>query len=134
MTVEELKSLITVEDIKSHIPKDVLESVTFSSSSLGIDDTVIERAIDISVRKLFIKLRKCGKSNLIDDEKEIAKLYLLKDAIYQLYAMNETENISADKLQEARQILKDWLGDCGNEEPKKITTIKVVRYEGKFPF
>jgi RecB family endonuclease NucS len=48
--------------------------------------------------------------------------------------MNETEKVSADKLQEARQILKDWLGDCGNEEPKKITTIKVVRYERNFPF
>lgn len=134
MTVEELRSLITVEDIKNHTPKDILESVTFNSNSLGIDDTVIERAIDIAVRKLFIKLRKCGKSNLTDDEKEIAKLYLLKDAIYQLYAMNETENISSDKLQEARQILKDWLGDCGNEEPKKITTIKVVRHERNSSF
>jgi len=134
MTVEELKSLITVGNIKSHIPKDVLESVTFSSSSLGIDDTVIERAIDISVRKLFIKLRKCGKSNLTDDEKEIAKLYLLKDAIYQLYAMNETENISADKLQEARQILKDWLGDCGKEEPKRTISVTVVQYESKEKF
>ncbi|WP_456456435.1 hypothetical protein [Thermovibrio sp.] len=134
MTIEELKSLITVEEVKNYTPEDILESVTFNSESFGIDETVIERAIDVAVRKLFIKLKKCGKLDLTDDEKEIAKLYLLKDAIYQLYAMNETENISADKLQEARQILKDWLGDCGNEEPKKITTIKVVRHERNFPF
>ncbi|GAB6075394.1 hypothetical protein [Desulfurobacterium crinifex] len=134
MTVEELKSLITVEEVKSYVPKDILESITFSSESFTVDDSVIERAINIAAQKLFLKLRKCGKSELTSDEKEIAKLYLLKDAIYQLYAMNETENISTDKLQEARQILKDWLGDCGNEEPKKITTIKVVRYERKSPF
>ena len=134
MKVEELKELISTDDIKNHLPEDLLESLTFNSEMGEADDSVIERAINIASQKLFIKLKKCGKKELTEDEKGIAKLYLLKDAIYQLYAMNETEKVSADKLQEARQILKDWLGDCGNEEPKKITTIKVVRYERNFPF
>jgi len=103
MKVEELKELISTDDIKNHLPEDLLESLTFNSEMGEADDSVIERAINIASQKLFIKLKKCGKKELTEDEKGIAKLYLLKDAIYQLYAMNETEKVSADKLQEARQ-------------------------------
>jgi len=113
MQITDLQNLITVEDIKKTIPEKDLMHIAFDDTTLSI---------------------KCEKASLEEGEIEIAKLYLIKDTIYQLHTMNETEALAQDKLIEARQILKDWLGDCGKEEPKKITSVKVVKYEPKYKF
>ncbi len=134
MQITDLQNLITVEDIKKAVPQKDLMHIAFDDTTMSISDEKIQQAINISVKKLFTKLMKCEKTSLEDWEIEIARLYLIKDAIYQLHTMNETESLVQDKLIEARQILKDWLGDCGKEEPKKITTVKVVKYEPKYRF
>ena len=134
ISLKELKRLITVEDIRETIPQKDLMHLAYDENSMAISDSKIQTAIDTAVLKLFTKLNKCEKEKLKDYELEIAKLYLLKETIYQLYSTNEAEGIAQDKLIEARQILKDWLGDCGKEEPKQKTTIKVIQYERKYKF
>jgi len=132
--LEELKGLITVNDIREVIPQKELMHLAYDENSMTISDSKIQTAIDTAVLKLFTKLKKCEKEKLEGYDLEIAKLYLLKEAIYQLYSTNEAEGIAQDKLIEARQILKDWLGDCGKEEPKQKTTVKVIQYEPKYKF
>ena len=125
--LEELKRLITVNDIKEAIPQKELMHLAYDENSMTVSTSKIQTAIDTAVLKLFTKLNKCEKEKLKDYELEIAKLYLLKETVYQLYSTNEAEGIAQDKLIEARQILKDWLGDCGKEEPKQKTTVKVIQ-------
>jgi len=134
MQITDIQNLITVQDIKNTISEKDLMHLAFDDTTFSISNEKIQQAINISVKKLFTKLIKCEKTSLEDWEIEIAKLYLIKDSIYQLHTMNETESLAQDKLIEARQILKDWLGDCGKEEPKKITSVKVVQYEPKYRF
>jgi hypothetical protein len=134
MQLEKIKQLITTEDIKKSIPEKELLHLAYDETTMAISDIKIQTAINTAALKLFTKLNKCEKEKLEDYELEIAKLYLVKETIYQLYSTNEAEGIAQDKLIEARQILKDWLGDCGKEEPRKITSVKVVKYEPKYKF
>lgn len=133
MKIEQINNLLTTQDIKESIPQKDLLHIAYDSVNMSISEEKISKAISISIKKLFTKLIKCQKTELQDWEIDIAKLYLLKETIYQLHSMNETEPLAVDKLNEARQILKDWLGDCAGEDKKNIT-IKVVRHEPKYKF
>lgn len=133
MKIEQINNLLSIRDIKENIPQKDLLHIAYDPVNMSISEEKITKAISISVKKLFTKLIKCQKTELEEWEIDIARLYLLKETVYQLHSMNETEPLAVDKLNEARQILKDWLGECGGDD-KKNTLIKVVNYEPKYNF
>ena len=113
LSLSDLQSLTSVEDIKKLLPLEVIETLTAE------DDGVIENALARATATVYATLLGCGINELNEEGKAIVKTALEKLTLYEVSLYATVELPFQNHKKEALKLLETYFG-CSKTKPTVV--------------
>jgi len=113
LSLSDLQSLTSVEEIKKLLPMEVLETLTAEN------DGVIENALARATATVYATLLGCGVNELTEEGKAIVKTALEKLALYEISLYATVELPFQNHKEEALKLLENTFG-CSKTKPAVV--------------
>ena len=113
LSLSDLQSLTSVEEIKKLLPMEVLETLTAEN------DGVIENALARATATVYATLLGCGVNELTEEGKAIVKTALEKLALYEISLYATVELPFQNHKEEALKLLETYFG-CAKTKPAVV--------------
>ncbi len=113
LSLSELQSLTSVEEIKKLLPIEVIETLTTE------DDGVIENALARATATVYATLLGCGVEDLNKEGKQVVKTALEKLTLYEISLYATVEFPFQKYKEEALKLLEAYFG-CSKIKPAVV--------------